>query len=180
MNILVNQITVIHIAAVAFNAELFLDDVVELVRQHERGVLRDLTPKPVPYRAEVLEKVVCKLAGARIVDTARKLILDRPMLRRAEVVLEVKDENPALESMLSPMTLQMAVEAVHCEVDPFALDACGVIIDERRLENLRDYAVAEVSLYSTFGDMDAANVSPLAAVIELKLIEASAFVGARH
>ena len=42
----VNQIAVVHISGVAFNAELLFDEVVELVRQHKGGSLRDLTSEP--------------------------------------------------------------------------------------------------------------------------------------
>ena len=64
------------------------------------------------------------------------------MLGVAEVVSEVEDENPALESVPAVMPLQVAVEAVHREVNPFALDTRRVIVDKRRLKERRDYLVA--------------------------------------
>ena len=105
VNILVNQIAVVHVAAVALNAKLFLDNMVELVRQHEGRILRDLTAETVPDRAEVLEEVIRELSGLRVVNTTGELALDGPVLRRAEVILEVEDENTAFEAMLAEMPL---------------------------------------------------------------------------
>lgn len=130
MNILVNQIAIVHIPAVALNAKLFLDNMVELVRKHEGRILRDLTAETIPDRAEVLEEVIRELSGLRVVNTTGELVLDGPVLRRAEVVLEVEDENTAFETVLAEMSLQVAVETVHCEVDALALDACGIVIGD--------------------------------------------------
>ena len=105
VNILVNQIAVVHIAAVALDLKLFFDNVVELVRKHEGRILRDLTAETVPDWAEVLEEVICELSGLRVVNTTGELALDGPVLRRAKVILEVEDENTAFEAMLAEMPL---------------------------------------------------------------------------
>lgn len=180
VNILVNQIAVVHVAAVALNAKLFLDNMVELVRQHEGRILRDLTAETVPDRAEVLEEVIRELSGLRVVNTTGELVLDGPVLRRAEVVLEVKDENTAFKTVLAEMPLQVAVETVHCEVDALALDARGVIIDKRRLKNFCNDLIAEISLNGALSDMNAANMPPFSTVVNVELIEASALIRSRH
>lgn len=105
VNILVNQIAVVHIAAVALDLKLFFDNVVELVRKHEGRILRDLTAETVPDWAEVLEEVIRELSGLRVVNTTGELALDGPVLRRAKVILEVEDENTAFEAMLAEMPL---------------------------------------------------------------------------
>lgn len=180
VNILVNQIAVVHVAAVALNAKLFLDNMVELVRQHEGRILRDLTAETVPDRAEVLEEVIRELSGLRVVNTTGELVLDGPVLRRAEVVLEVKDENTALETVLAEVPLQVAVEPVHCEVDAFTFNARGVIIDKRRLKNFCNDLIAEISLNGALSDMNAANMPPFSTVVNVELIEASALIRSRH
>ena len=180
MNILVNQIAIVHIPAVALNAKLFLDNMVELVRQHERRVLRDLTAKAVPDWAEVLKEVIRELSGLRVVNTTSKLVLDGPVLRRAEVILEVEDENTAFETVLAEMSLQVAVKTVHREVDAFTFDARGVVIDKSWLKNLCDNLVAEISLNGALCNMDAANMTPFSAIVNVKLIEASAFICSSH
>lgn len=180
VNILVNQIAIVHIPAVALNAKLFLDNMVELVRKHEGRILRDLTAETIPDRAEVLEEVIRELSGLRVVNTTGELVLDGPVLRRAEVVLEVEDENTAFETVLAEMSLQVAVETVHCEVNALALDACGIVINKRRLKNLCDNLVAEISLNGALCDMDAANMTPFSAIVNVKLIEASAFIRSSH
>lgn len=180
VNILVNQIAVVHIAAIALNAKLFLDNMVELVRKHEGRILRDLTAKAVPDRAEVLEEVIRELSGLRVVNTTSELVLDGPVLRRAEVVLEVEDENTAFKTVLAEMPLQVAVETVHCEVNALALDACGIVINKRRLKNLCDNLVAEISLNGALCDMDAANMTPFSAIVNVKLVEASALICSSH
>lgn len=81
VNILVNQIAVVHIAAVALNAKLFLDNMVELVRQHERRVLRDLTAKAVPDRTKVFKEVICELSRPFVMNAPSKLVLNGPVLR---------------------------------------------------------------------------------------------------
>lgn len=180
VNILVNQIAVVHIAAVALDLKRFLDNVVELVRQHESCVLRDLTAETVPDWAEVLEEVVCELSGLRVVDAASELVLNGPVLRRAEVVLEVEDENTALETVLAEMPLQVAVETVHREVNALALDARGVVVDKRGLKNLCDNLIAESSLNGALCDMDAANMAPFPAIVNVELIKAPALIRSSH
>lgn len=180
VNILVNQIAVVHIAAVALDLKLFFDNVVELVRKHEGRILRDLTAETVPDRTEVLEEVIRELSGLRVVNTTGELVLDGPVLRRAEVVLEVEDENTAFETVLAEMSLQVAVETVHCEVNALALDACGIVINKRRLKNLCDNLVAEISLNGALCNMDAANMTPFSAIVNVKLVKASAFIRSSH
>lgn len=180
VNILVNQIAIVHIPAVALNAKLFLDNMVELVRQHERRVLRNLTAKAVPDWAEVLEEVIRELSGLRVVNTTGELALDGPVLRRAEVILEVEDENTAFETVLAEMSLQVAVKTVHREVDAFTFDARGVVIDKSWLKNLCDNLIAEISLNGALCDMDAADMAPFSAIVNVKLVKSSAFIRSRH
>lgn len=180
VNILVNQIAVVHIAAVALDLKLFFDNVVELVRKHEGRILRDLTAETVPDRTEVLEEVIRELSGLRVVNTTGELVLDGPVLRRAEVVLEVEDENTAFETVLAEMSLQVAVETVHCEVNALALDACGIVINKRRLKNLCDNLVAEISLNGALCNMDAADMAPFSTIVNVKLVKSSAFIRSSH
>ncbi len=180
VNILVNQIAVVHIAAVALDLKLFFDNVVELVRKHEGRILRDLTAETIPDRAEVLEEVIRELSGLRVVNTTGELVLDGPVLRRAEVILEVEDENTAFETVLAEMSLQVAVKTVHCEVDAFTFDARGVVIDKSWLKNLCDNLVAEISLNGALCNMDAADMAPFSTIVNVKLVKASAFIRSSH
>lgn len=180
VNILVNQIAVVHIAAVALDLKLFFDNVVELVRKHESRILRDLTAKTVPDRAKVLEEVIRELSGLRVVNTTGELVLDGPVLRRAEVILEVEDENTAFETVLAEMSLQVAVKTVHREVDAFTFDARGVIVDKSWLKNLCDNLIAEISLNGALSDMNAANMPPFSAIVNVELIEATALIRSSH
>ena len=180
VNILVNQIAVVHIAAVALDLKLFFDNVVELVRKHEGRILRDLTAETVPDWAEVLEEVIRELSGLRVVNTTGELALDGPVLRRAEVILEVEDENTAFETVLAEMSLQVAVKTVHREVDAFTFDARGVVIDKSWLKNLCDNLVAEISLNGALCNMDAADMAPFSTIVNVKLVKASAFIRSSH
>lgn len=128
----VNQIAIVHISGVAFNAELLFDEVVELVRQHKGGSLRDLTSEPVTDGAEVIETLIRKSPDSHVMHALCQLTADRPMLCIGEVVGEVKEKNIALPPVLSIMPLQVAGKAVKSEVDSFALGTCAVVIDERR------------------------------------------------
>lgn len=65
---LVDQIAVVHVPGGALDPELLLDYVVKQIGKHERGVLRDLTPKAVSDRAEVLKKVVRVFPGHAVVN----------------------------------------------------------------------------------------------------------------
>ena len=180
VNILVNQIAVVHIAAVALDLKLFFDNVVELVRKHEGRILRDLTAETIPDGAEVLEEVIRELSGLRVVNTTGELVLDGPVLRRAEVILEVEDENTAFETVLAEMPLQVAVEPVHCEVDAFTFDARGIIVDKSWLKNLCDNLIAKISLNGALCDMDAADMAPFSAIVNVKLVKSSAFIRSSH
>ena len=99
-HILVDQIAVVHIAAVALDPQLLLDNVVKQVWKHERGLLRDLTAEPIPDRAEVFEEGVRQVPRPKIVDAPGKLLLDRPMLGVAEVVGKSKTRIPPLSPCL--------------------------------------------------------------------------------
>ena len=180
VNILVNQIAIVHIPAVALNAKLFFDSVVELVRKHEGRILRDLTAETIPDGAEVLEEVIRELSGLRVVNTTGELVLDGPVLRRAEVILEVEDENTAFETVLAEMPLQVAVEPVHCEVDAFTFDARGIIVDKSWLKNLCDNLIAKISLNGALCDMDATDMAPFSAIVNVKLVKSSAFIRSSH
>ena len=127
-----NQIAIVHISGVAFNAELLFDEVVELVRQHKGGSLRDLTSEPVTDGAEVIETLIRKSPDSHVMHALCQLTADRPMLCVGEVVGEVKEKNIALPPVLSIMPLQVAGKAVKSKVDSFALGTCAVVIDKRR------------------------------------------------
>lgn len=127
----VNQIAVVHISGVALNAELFLDEVVELIRQHKSGGLRDLTSEPVTDGPEIIEALVRKSPDSHIMHALCQLAADRPMLRVGEVVGKVEEKNIALPSVLPVMPLQVAGEPVEGKVDSLVLGTCAVVIDER-------------------------------------------------
>lgn len=74
----------------------------------------------------------------------------------------------------------MAVESVHREVDAFTFDARGVVIDKSWLKNLCDNLVAEISLNGALRDMDAANMAPFPAIVNVKLVKSSAFIRSSH
>lgn len=128
----VNQIAIVHISGVAFNAELLFDEVVELVRQHKGGSLRDLTSESITDGAEVIEALIRESPDSHIMHALCQLTADRPMLRVGEVVGEVKEKNIALPPVLPIMPLQVAGKAVESEVDSLILGTCAVVIDERR------------------------------------------------
>lgn len=78
------------------------------------------------------------------------------------------------------MPLQVAVKPVHCEVDALAFNARGVIIDKCRLKNLCNNLVTKISLNGALGDMNAANMSPFSAVVNVELIEATTLIRSCH
>lgn len=90
LNILVNQIAVVHIPAVAFDSQLLLDNVVELVRKHNGRDLRDLTSQAVTDRPEVIEKHIRQVPHARVMHALFKLLTYRFVIRRSEVVLKIE------------------------------------------------------------------------------------------
>ena len=126
----VNQVAVIHVSGVAFNAELFLDEMVELVWQHKSGSLRDLTSKPVADGTEVVEALVCESPNSHVMHALYQLTTDRPVLRVGEVVGKVKEKNIALPAVLPIMPLQVTGETVEGKVDSLMLGTCTVVIDE--------------------------------------------------
>lgn len=126
----VNQVAVVHVSGVPFYAELFFDEVVELIRQHKSGSLRDLTSEPVTDGAEVIETLVRESPDSHIMHALCQLTADRPMLCVGEVVGKVKEKNIALPPVLPIMSLQVTGKAVESEVDSFVLGTCAVVIDE--------------------------------------------------
>lgn len=90
-----DQIAVVHVALISLDPELLLDNVVEAVRKHKRGQLRDLTAQPVSDGAEVIQKGVGEFACPLVVNAAGEFLLHRPMLGIAEVVGKVEDKDTA-------------------------------------------------------------------------------------
>lgn len=74
----------------------------------------------------------------------------------------------------------MAVKTVHREVDAFTFDARGVIVDKSWLKNLCDNLIAEISLNGALSDMNAANMPPFSAIVNVELIEATALIRSSH
>ena len=62
----VDKVSVVHISPVMLYAQNFLDVMVESVRVHQRGHLRDLTTQTKPNLAEVVNKPIYKPRNPRI------------------------------------------------------------------------------------------------------------------
>lgn len=172
----VNQIAIVHISGVAFNAELLFDEVVELVRQHKGGSLRDLTSEPVTDGTEVIETLIRKSPDSHVMHALCQLAADRPMLSVGEVVGKVKEKNIALTPVFPVVSLQVAGEAVKSEVDSLVLSTCAVVIDECRLERRVDDLIAKRSLNDSLADMNTPDVPHFPSVVEVELDKASALI----
>lgn len=165
----VNQIAVVHVPCVALNAELFLYKVIELVRQHKRGSLGDLTSQAVPDRTEVIKALICEGPDSYVMNPLCEFSADRPVLGVRKVVGEV--------NVLPVVPLQVTGKTVEGEVDTFVLRTRAVVVDERGLESRVDYLVAERSLDYALADMNTPDVPHFPSVPEVELDKASAFIG---
>lgn len=172
----VNQVAVVHVSGVPFYAELFLDEVVELIRQHKSGSLRDLTSEPITDRPEIIKALIRERLDSHIMHTLCQLAADRPMLSVGEVVGKVKEKNIALAPVFPVMPLQVAGEAVKSEVDSLVLSTCAVVIDECRLERRVYDLIAERSLHDALADMNTSDMPHFPSVVEVKLNKASALI----
>lgn len=172
----VNQVAVVHVSGVPFYAELFLDEVVELIRQHKSGSLRDLTSEPITDRPEIIKALIRERPDSHIMHTLCQLAADRPMLSVGEVVGKVKEKNIALAPVFPVMPLQVAGEAVKSEVDSLVLSTCAVVIDECRLERRVYDLIAERSLHDALADMNTSDMPHFPSVVEVKLNKASALI----
>ena len=159
----VNQITVVHVPCVALNAELFLYKVIELVRQHKRGSLGDLTSQAVPDRTEVIKALICEGPDSYVMNPLCEFSADRPVLGVRKVVGEVKKQDIPVLAVLPVVPLQVTGKTVEGEVDTFVLRTRAVVA-ERSL----DYALA---------DMNTPDVPHFPSVPEVELDKASAFIG---
>lgn len=173
----VNQITVVHVPCVALNAELFLYKVIELVRQHERSSLGDLTSQAVPDRTEVIKALICEGPDLYVMNPLCEFSADRPVLGVRKVVREVKEQDIPVLAVLPVVPLQVTGKTVEGEVDTFVLRARAVVVDERGLERRVDHLVAECSLDYAFADMNTPDVPHFPSVPEVELDKASAFIG---
>ena len=126
----VNQIAVVHISGIPFYAELFFDEVVELIRQHKSGSLRDLTSEPITDRPEIIKALIRERPDSHVMHTLCQLTADRPMLSVSKVVGKVKKKNITLAPVFPVMPLQVTGETVKGEVDSLILSTCAVVVDE--------------------------------------------------
>lgn len=69
------------------------------------------------------------------------------------------------------------VEPVETKIYALALEACAVVVDKPCAQERNQCIVAEAALYHALGYVYAAYVAGLAALEDVKLYEASAFVG---
>lgn len=173
----VNQITVVHVPCVAFNAELFLYKVIEFIRQHKRGSLGDLTSQAIPDRTEVIKALIREGPDSYVMNPLCEFSADRPVLGVRKVVGEVKEQDIPVLTVLPVVPLQVAGKTVEGEVDTFVLRARAVVVDERGLESRIDHLVAERSLDYTLADMNTPDVPHFPSVPEVELDKASAFIG---
>ena len=173
----VNQIAVVHVPCVALNAELFLYKVIELVRQHKRGSLGDLTSQAVPDRTEVIKALICEGPDSYVMNPLCEFSADRPVLGVRKVVGEVKKQDIPVLAVLPVVPLQVTGKTVEGEVDTFVLRTRAVVVDERGLESRVDYLVAERSLDYALADMNTPDVPHFPSVPEVELDKASAFIG---
>ena len=172
----VNQVAVVHVSGVPFYAELFLDEVVELIRQHKSGSLRDLTSEPITDGPEIIKALIRERPDSHVMHALCQLTADRPVLSVGEVVGKIKEKNIALAPVFPVMPLQVAGEAVKSEVDSLVLSTCAVVIDECRLERRVYDLIAERSLHDALADMNTSDMPHFSSVVEVKLNKASALI----
>ena len=158
---LVDEIAVVHISAVALDVQLFLDEVVKPVWQHQRVDLAHLTAEAEALLAKVLHQTARQLLHPLVPDAPLALCVDRRVRRGVEVVRKVEYQRPAVRPVLSVVPLQVAGQPIHGKVDALALQARRVVVHERRREQRHQRVIAQAALHHPLRDVHAADVPQL-------------------
>lgn len=168
----VNQIAVVHIAGVVFNAKLLLDVVVELVCSQKCKNLRNLTSEAKANIAlEAIDKILYQLDKTLVRVFLTDDLLYIFMGSVVKVFAEVHDENITIAAMLPIISVKMLGETINGKCISFTLHTCTVIVDEFPRKHGYQRIVAQASLYDALSEGHTLNVANLATLKYIKLEE---------
>ena len=125
-----HQVPIVHIASVALDVQLFLDEVVKLICCRQRQYLRNLTAKPNALVTEHIDKVLNQLQRLFVLIGFVERFHQQLMRDTIEVARKVEQENIALVAVLANLPLKMAIKSLHRKAVSLSLHGCSVIINK--------------------------------------------------
>ena len=178
LKIRVHDVAVVHVPGVAMNAELVLDQLVDGRRVVDRADLGDLRAEADPrVPVEGVDEEADEVVDAPVIDQVAKAGVEAFVRYRAEVVVVVHEENPALLSVPGVVPADMLDEPLQCELRPFSLLTRRVVVDEPGIDDGLQDLVAEELLNDALANMNGLDVPELPALNDVEALEASALEG---
>lgn len=189
------DVAVVHIADVVSDARFVLDGVVELVRYHQRHVLRDLTAEGCPagsvssqlfhepclfvfvgQNGYVLllvhfDEVHRQCLEPFVLPCFRQLLSAEAVLNAIEKAGEIVNQGEEVASALPYLVFDMSHNSAPGVADAFSFGARWVVINEGRLGERRYRAVAQCALDHSTVDHYGVDVSLLAAFADRHLLD---------
>ena len=170
-----DEITIVHVPAIAFDPENLFDVVVEAVCRGKGKHLTDLASEADAYVAERVNEMLRQRDHFPVGELPVQAGFDKLMAHVVEELAEVVQQDVAIVTILPVMLLQMACKPTNGEVVAFVRHGCAVVVDERALKHGNQGVVTEAALHDALHNAGAADMAVFAALVQVELVEAGAF-----
>lgn len=166
--ILVNQNEIVHVSDVVPDMQLFLDKMVQRIKNADSGNLDHLAAGVKPHCSVVLpvQHANC-LPVCPSVDHLPEAVLHNLVRHVGIISLNVALEHVTLCAVLSVVTLQKAFQPFSRQIRPFALLAGHVIVDKAAADSWIQDVIVQASLKHSIPEVNAYHV-PLFGIINLE------------
>jgi len=161
--VVAHDLDIVHITDIDLHVHLFLEDVVELVQNRELNQLRYLTSQtdsPVIARnpMERINEHEDIIAYPWIINTLGNSLFCHPMRSRAEIVLDIDVQYPAVVAVLAPVALQKVFQSFPAIGCAFSYLTGPVIINETLGKGMIKVCIAHGPLYHTIPESRCHNI----------------------
>ena len=173
--VVVDNISIIHVASIKPAVHPFFDPVVEPIRNGQRQILADLATQPQANRPKHSNKMQNQAFQPVVCNVAIQNFCDSIVADTVKKFMEIIDQDVSIPTKFAVKLVQMCLQASECIVDAFSLLAGRVIRNQSRPKNGSEQVVAEATLHHALRDMHRADVTVFATLENVKLNKSIAF-----
>ena len=173
--IVVDDVTIVHVAPVKLTAHPLFNFVVKPVRDGQRQILTDLATQPQTNRPKHPNQMQNQEFQPFIRNIALQNFCDSIMADTVEKFVEIVDQDVSIPSKFAVKLVQMRFQSLECVVNAFSFLTGRVIRNQPRTKNRSEQVVAEATLHHALRDMHRANVSVFSTLKNVKLNKSIAF-----
>ena len=172
--VMVDDISIIHITAIASYTAHFLDEVIQAVSRRQREYLADLAAEAHANISEGVNEVFRQGDDPLIGEFPMQNTLYQFMRYAVKEFAEIEGENVTFRAVLAIVFPQVLGHAIGGEHVALVLHARAVVVDELAAEHGDQRIVAKTALHHALFDVHAANVPRFPTLENVKFPEAFA------